>query len=528
MGTIAAIADLTLVRLGSIAERRWGLVTTAQAEGVGVSRKQLARMASAGAIERVAQGVYRMAGAPPQDHEAIYVTWLALGGATVPRTETGMAPVVAAGTTAAVLHGIGDFFPDGFDFIVPARKGTPLPGVRLRVRRLTWEEVIPVGGLPALTVERALADVIEIGTDLSLVAGAVREAVRAGKVVAPERLVSYLDPVAAQAAPAPTADHLPLPALSRRRPDRRQGLRDYGHPVPRRQTQQPRQGPSRLGRDPSHADHPLADIGKAVAQLAKPVIFTYGHEMNVSGQYPWSAGDTGSCGSSSCTPAQWIAAWDAVQDVINGNGAAPYADWLWAPNADTGGSSVNFTVWWPGADRVNMVGLDGYPQSGSGWGLCDFQELFGQSFTETKSLTSLPVFISETDLAPLSTSQNCDGQGYETITGFISDLFKDGGDGVLQFQDGSPALTGAQRTELDAALAKAPSPSPAPASPTASSTASPSASPSVPASAPAGGGGGNCAPAVPRAGGQTAGAEREPALLGAGLARLPETAGGEQ
>ena len=105
---------------------------------------------------------------------------------------------MAAGVTAAVVHGIGDFFPDGFDFIVPARKGTRLPGVRLRVRRLNRDEVIPVGGLPALTVERTIADLIEIGTDLSLVAGAVRDAVRADKLVAPERLVSYLDLIAAR------------------------------------------------------------------------------------------------------------------------------------------------------------------------------------------------------------------------------------------------------------------------------------------------------------------------------------------
>ena len=272
----------------------------------------------------------------------------------------------------------------------------------------------------------------------------------------------------------------------------------------------------------------LAGIGRAVGQLAKPVIFTYGHEFNVSGQYPWAAGDTGSCGSSPCTPVQWIAAWDAVQEAIDGNGAARYASWMWAPNADTGGSTENFTAWWPGASHVSMVGLDGYPQSGPGWGLCNFQELFGQSFTEMKSLTSLPVFISETDLAPLSTSQDCDGQGYETITAFISDLFKDGGDGVLQFQDGTPALTSAQWTELDAALAKAPSPSPAPASPAAPSTASTPASPPAPASTPAGDGGGNCAPAVPGAAGQAAGAEKEPAQLGAGLAVLPATAGGEQ
>jgi hypothetical protein len=68
------------------------------------------------------------AGASPQEHEAVYVTWLALGGATATRTETGVAPVVAAGVTAAVVHGIGDFFPDKFDFTVPTRKGTLWPG----------------------------------------------------------------------------------------------------------------------------------------------------------------------------------------------------------------------------------------------------------------------------------------------------------------------------------------------------------------------------------------------------------------
>jgi hypothetical protein len=264
----------------------------------------------------------------------------------------------------------------------------------------------------------------------------------------------------------------------------------------------------------------LADIGQAVGQLAKPVIFTYGHEFNVKGQYPWSQGDTGSCGSSPCTPAQWVAAWNAVQAAIDSNGASQYASWMWAPNADTGGSAVNFTPWWHGLKRVDMVGLDGYPQSGPGWGLCDFQELFGQSFTEMKSLTSLPVFISETDLAPLSTSLDCDGHSYQTITSFISDLFANGGDGILQFQDGTPALTSAQWTELDRALAKAPQPASSPASPPAPSPA--------PASTSTGGGGGTCAPAVPRAAGQATGAEQEPALPRAGHALFPETAGDQQ
>lgn len=155
-------------------------------------------MASTGAIERVSHGVYRMAGAPTQNHEAIYATWLALGGATAPRTETGVAAIVAGGTTAAIIHEIGDFFLDRFDFMVSARKGTRLPGVRLRVRQLTHDDVTPVDGLPTLSVERTIADLVEIGTDESLIADVVRDAVRADKLTAPNRLVAHLSPIAAR------------------------------------------------------------------------------------------------------------------------------------------------------------------------------------------------------------------------------------------------------------------------------------------------------------------------------------------
>jgi hypothetical protein len=43
------------------------------------------------------------------------------------------------------------------------------------MRRLTPVEVGPVGGLPALTVERTIAGLVELGTDLSLVTGVVAD-----------------------------------------------------------------------------------------------------------------------------------------------------------------------------------------------------------------------------------------------------------------------------------------------------------------------------------------------------------------
>lgn len=182
--------------LAALAAERWGLVTTAQAERIGVSRLQMSRLAASGRLVRVGRGVYRIAGAPESEDELVRATWLALGGATLPRTDTGVQPVVAAGVTAANVHRIGDFWPDHLEFVVPQRRGTRLPAVRLRVRHLEPSEVVPIDGLPTLNVERTIADLVEQRTDLSLVAGAVRDAVFQGKLTSRHRLAEYLEPLA--------------------------------------------------------------------------------------------------------------------------------------------------------------------------------------------------------------------------------------------------------------------------------------------------------------------------------------------
>lgn len=178
-----------------LAEQRWGLVTTAQAAQVGVSRAQMSYMATSGTLVRVAQGVYRVAGAPEHEFEPILATWMALGGPTLPLVAPGVSAVVAAGATATILHRLGTFMPGGGDFIVPARRFTRLPGVRLRVRVLDRSDVTHAEGVPTLTVERTVADLVA-STDLSLVADVVRDAVDQGRLVRPAKLIDHLDPLA--------------------------------------------------------------------------------------------------------------------------------------------------------------------------------------------------------------------------------------------------------------------------------------------------------------------------------------------
>ena len=190
------MAGSTIAKLGELAAERWGMFTTAQAADAGVSRKTLSGLSSAGAILRVAQGVYRMAGAPEPELEFVYAPWLALGGATLPATRAGAPAVVVAGQTAAIAHGIGDWFPGVVEAITPTRRATRLSDVRLRTRALTPEEVVFVDGLPTLSVERTIADLLEQWEDRSLVVDALRQAGEQGKLVSPRRLAEFLGPIA--------------------------------------------------------------------------------------------------------------------------------------------------------------------------------------------------------------------------------------------------------------------------------------------------------------------------------------------
>jgi hypothetical protein len=197
-----------------------------------------------------------------------------------------------------------------------------------------------------------------------------------------------------------------------------------------------------IGANGSAISSYLDSFGSAIASFGHPVIVTFAHEFNVSGQYPWSQGDC-----EGTTSAQWIQAWDTVRSDVDST-AGGLAYFMWAPNADTGGTTIDPAPYWPGSSEVDMVGVDGYPDTQYGSQFGTFTGEFGPVFSEIHALTSLPIFISETNLASL------DGSGYESIPNFISDLCSNGGDGVLEWEDGgAPAMSSTQWTELDNALA---------------------------------------------------------------------------
>lgn len=203
-------------------------------------------------------------------------------------------------------------------------------------------------------------------------------------------------------------------------------------------------------------DSELTAVGSAIAAAGKPVILTFGHEMNVSGQYPWSQNAKGTLGFTSgtggtadLTPAQWIAGWKYVHDKVNST-ANGNALWMWACSAWTAGTTVNPSPWWPGASYVDMVGIDGYPNTQYGQSLGTFAGQIQQTVTAIRSLGwSDPIFLAETNLAGMVAS------GGEGITQFVADMHTANMSGIFEFQESyEPDMSAAQWTEYHNAVSQ--------------------------------------------------------------------------
>lgn len=185
--------------LGEVTASQWGMVTTAQAASLGVSRLALARAAEAGHLIRLTQGVYREAGAPADEFEDLRAGWLATDPTRTAEARLGDGPagVVVSGVSAAWLYKMGDLPPEPYQFTTPTRRQSQRAGIRFRTRHLHDDEVTLVAGLPITTVERTLADLVADRTDLSLVADALADAARASRVNL-QSLADLLGPVAAR------------------------------------------------------------------------------------------------------------------------------------------------------------------------------------------------------------------------------------------------------------------------------------------------------------------------------------------
>ncbi len=132
-------------------------------------------------------------------------------------------------------------------------------------------------------------------------------------------------------------------------------------------------------------DEYLRSYADTVRNFSDAVVIGFGHEMNAN-WYSWGYGHV--------PPATFIAAWRHLVRVFRQQGA-DNVTWLWTVQSDQKGTGP-VASWWPGANYVTWVGVDGYYYRRTD----TFATVFGPTIDQVRKFTSDPVLLSETAVGP--------------------------------------------------------------------------------------------------------------------------------
>lgn len=160
-----------------------GVFTTAQAARLGIPRNVLSKACESGKLVRVSHGAYRMAGTPASQLDDLAAAWKLTAPSkmsyerTPPHAWDGVA---VAGSTAASILGIGDFYASPYRILAPKRINSRNPDVKFGVRRIARDDVSFEFGVPVTRLERTLLDLVLDGEEPSLVEKALEDARKRG------------------------------------------------------------------------------------------------------------------------------------------------------------------------------------------------------------------------------------------------------------------------------------------------------------------------------------------------------------
>ena len=132
-------------------------------------------------------------------------------------------------------------------------------------------------------------------------------------------------------------------------------------------------------------DNYLRAYAGAIRDFGHAVVIGFGHEMNAS-WYSW--------GYRHVAPGEFVSAWRHVVTLFRQQGA-DNVTWLWTIQADVRGSGP-IRDWWPGAQYVTWVGIDGYYYRPSD----TFATVFGPTIAQVRGMSRRPVLISESSVGP--------------------------------------------------------------------------------------------------------------------------------
>ena len=166
-------------KLFEIAFEQHGYVSVADARAAGVDARRLSELTAAGQAERKSQGLYRFEIVPFDDLDEF------MFAAKWPRDKG-----VISHETAAMLHGLGGVNPARIDVTVPRGYRSSIdPPRRLRIHKFELDQssVTQIEGVPTVTAERSVKEMIEFGTRSDLIRQAIDDARRGAMITADQQ-----------------------------------------------------------------------------------------------------------------------------------------------------------------------------------------------------------------------------------------------------------------------------------------------------------------------------------------------------
>lgn len=189
-------SDQSVPLLEQIGAEQWNLITTAQAETVGVSRVTLKRLRDRGILQRLRQGVYALPSANYGPLQELQAAWLSTSARELAEGKAAHEQaVVVSHLSAAQVHGLGNVFPGAHEFTVNKRRQTSQQDLRFHRGDLTSRDRLVVNGLPVTSIPRTVEDLAASRLDFDHLASVVRDSL-AGSDVRVTHLSERLEPAA--------------------------------------------------------------------------------------------------------------------------------------------------------------------------------------------------------------------------------------------------------------------------------------------------------------------------------------------
>ncbi len=170
----------TWQRIAKVTEGQWGMVTRQQLLNTGISQSTIQGLTAPDSVlERIAEGVYHLNGAPVPWDQQLRAAWLQLAPGVLAQDRT-IDQGVVSHRSASTLFFFGDLWENEHEFTVRPGKQSRRKEVKLHVKAYSEKDCVRYEGMWVTRPARIVADLLVEYPDFEAIGQIAMDALRKG------------------------------------------------------------------------------------------------------------------------------------------------------------------------------------------------------------------------------------------------------------------------------------------------------------------------------------------------------------